>query len=91
LEIGFEPWYVLQNQPSGYRNIEYYRYWNTRYVSEWNYRVTLPSEPYIFNDLINYEVSEKYPFEIEHKLFHYFLFVENKLKVPIITGGPRPN
>lgn len=89
LEIGFDSWYVLQNQPSRYRSIEYYRYWNQRYISEWNFKAGRQSHSDIFRDLINYDIGEDYPFEIEHKLFHYFIFVENELKIPIIPDGPR--
>lgn len=90
LEVGFDPWYIMQNQPSKYRSIEYYKHWNIRYVSEWNYNVSRPWHSDIFRDLINYDANEEYPFELEHKLFYYFMFVENELKIPIITGGPRP-
>jgi len=90
LEPGFDSWYVMHDQPSKYRSIEYYRNWNIRYVSDWNYRVSRPSRTNFFLDLINYDVNEKYPFELEHKLFYYFMFVENELKIPILEGGPRP-
>lgn len=30
--------------------------------------------------------TEDYPFEIEHKLFYYFQFVEKKLNIPILSG-----
>lgn len=90
LDPGFESWYAMHNTKATYRSKQYYHSWNVRYVRDWNLKATTYPHAQLFNGTINYDFSEDYPFEVEHKLFMYFQFVENKLGIPILTDGPRP-
>ncbi|WP_147384362.1 DUF6146 family protein [Maribellus luteus] len=85
----FETWYQLQNTPSKYRSQSYYENWNRQYVSEWNARCAHPSRNWNFEPVIGYEPGEDYGFELNHKLFYYFMYVENVLKIKIVASGPR--
>ncbi len=85
----FETWYQLQNTPSKYRSQSYYENWNREYVSEWNVRCARPSRNWNFEPVIGYEPGEDYGFELNHKLFYYFMYVENVLKIKIVANGPR--
>ncbi len=85
---GFETWYMLQNSPAGYRSQQYYENWNRQYVSEWNYRATQPRGRSFFQPIIGYEPGEEYGFELNHKLFYYFQYVEHVLRIPILQSGP---
>ena len=85
----FETWYTLKNSPASSRSKDYYHNWNIQYVQEWNNRVTTSHNSQIYGGPIDYHASEDYPFEIEHKLFYYFQFVEQELKIPLLPNSPR--
>lgn len=89
-DTGFESWYLLKNSPAMARNIEYYRNWNRQYVTEWNLKSRTVRYARFFGEPINYDMWEEYPFEIEHKLFYYFQYVEKELKIPILPSGISP-
>ncbi len=84
----FETWYTLQNQPAKYRSSQYYENWNRQYVSAWNYKATQSGSRF-FEPIIGYEPTVDYGFEINHKLFYYFQYVERVLNIQIMPGGPR--
>jgi hypothetical protein len=90
LDPGFESWYAMHDNKANYRSKQYYHNWNVRYVREWNLKASTYPHAQLFNGQINYDFSEDYPLEVEHKLFMYFQFVEHKLGIPILTGGSRP-
>lgn len=89
LDPGFDSWYMLQDSPARYRSQQYYEGWNRQYVSEWNALARQPGRRSFFNTIIGYEPSEDYGFELNHKLFYYFQYVENVLRIPILTNRPR--
>lgn len=83
---GFETWYLLKKSPALDHGLQYYKTWNRQYVDEWNYR---SGTSRFFSSHINYDTSENYPFEIEHKLYYYFQYVEQELGIPILRGRSR--
>jgi hypothetical protein len=85
----FETWYMIQNSPSKYRSQEYYENWNRQYVSAWNYNSTQPGKRTFFEPIVGYEFNVDYGFELNHKLFYYFQYVERILKIEIMSGGPK--
>lgn len=85
---GFETWYLLQNSPARYRSQEYYENWNQQYVSAWNYLATQPRKRSFFEPIIGYEPGVDYGFELNHKLFYYFQYVEHVLGIQILTHRP---
>ncbi len=85
----FESWYALHNSPAQYRSQQYYESWNQRYVSAWNYNAGDPRKNWFFEHIVGYDPTIDYGFELNHKLFYYFLYVENVLKIEIMTGGPQ--
>ena len=42
-----------------------------------------------FEPIIGYNPEVDYGFELNHKLFYYFQYVENVLKIRIMEGGPK--
>ncbi len=84
----FETWYMLQDQPSKYRGQHFYENWNHRYVNAWNYKATQSGNAF-FEPIIGYEPTVDYGFELNHKLFYYFQYVENVLNIEIMPGGPK--
>ena len=85
----FETWYQIHNNPSMYRSQEYYENWNHQYVSAWNYNAMSGRRNSFFEPITGYEFSVDYGFELNHKLFYYFQYVEHVLKIQIMPGGPQ--
>lgn len=88
LDPGFESWYTLKNSPALSRNKAYYHNWNVQYVQAWNNKVMSSHHSGIFGNRIDYDFNVDYPFEIEHKLFYYFQYVEQVLHIQILEYGP---
>ena len=87
-DSGFETWYMLQNSPARYRSQQYYENWNRQYVSQWNYLATQPRRRSFFQSIVGYEPGVDYGFELNHKLFYYFQYVEQVLRIPILSNRP---
>ncbi|HHX31492.1 MAG TPA: hypothetical protein GX712_02745 [Bacteroidales bacterium] len=88
MDTGFETWYLLQDSPTHYRSQQYYEGWNRQYVSAWNAYANQPSRRSFFQSIIGYESNVDYGFELNHKLFYYFQYVEKVLKIPILPNSP---
>lgn len=83
----FETWYMMHNSPSQYRAKSYYETWNRQYVAEWNYKATTGRNSF-FEPIIGYEPNIDFGIDLNHKLFHYFMYVERVLKIQILSNGP---
>lgn len=83
----FDTWYQLHDNPSQYRSLEFYENWNKRYVTAWNANAANPQKSRFFEPIVGYDYSEDYGFELNHKLFYYFQYVEKVLGISIIEGG----
>lgn len=88
-DAGFESWYTIQNSPARYRSQEYYENWNRQYVAAWNYNALHHRRRSFFEPIIGYEEGADYGFELNHKLFYYFQYVEHVLSIKIMPNGPR--
>ncbi len=87
-DANFENWYAMHNSPAKYRSLEYYENWNRQYVSVWNNKARTTQDEF-FESIVGYDPNEKYGFELNHKLFYYFQYVENVLRIKIMPGGPK--
>ncbi len=85
----FETWYMLQNTPASYRSQQYYEYWNQQYVTAWNHHASNTQKNSFFEPIIGWYPHVDYGFEVNHKLFYYFQYVEKVLKIEIIPHGPK--
>lgn len=86
---GFETWYMIQNSPANYRSQQYYEYWNRQYVTAWNYLASVSQRNSFFEPIMGWYPTVDYGFELNHKLFYYFQYVERVLKIQIIPEGPK--
>ncbi|HYQ56568.1 MAG TPA: DUF6146 family protein [Draconibacterium sp.] len=84
----FDSWYERQNTTATYRPLSYYELWNRQYVSAWNAKCAANPPNWTFEPVVGYDPNEDYGFEMNHKLFYYFMYVENVLKIKIIPQGP---
>lgn len=85
----FEQWYRQYQNPATYKSQAYYEAWNEQYVTAWNAKCARAGKNWPFEPVVGYKPDEDYGFEMNHKLFYYFMFVENVLKIQIIPGGPK--
>lgn len=85
----FDKWYEYHQDPAKYRSQAYYESWNEQYVLAWNAKCQRAGKNWDFEPVVGYEPGEDYGFELNHKLFYYFMYVENILNIPILPGGPK--
>ncbi len=85
----FETWYQMHNNPSTYHSQQYYENWNRQYISAWNFNALNGRKNSFFEPIVGYEFTVDYGFELNHKLFYYFQYVEQVLKIQIMLGGPK--
>lgn len=85
LDPGFESWFITHNLLASAHSNQYYKNWNHRYVLEWN-RLHLQGHPY-FENLIDFSPMEDYGFDVNYKLYYYFLFVEDKIGITLVQRG----
>ncbi len=84
----FDVWYEQYKKPAMYRSQSYYESWNRQYVTAWNAKCARAGKDWPFEPVVGYDPNEDYGFELNHKLFYYFMYVENVLKIKILPGGP---
>ncbi len=86
---GFDAWFATTWSPARDRSVSYYRSWNQRYVSAWNYKATHPqTSPSFFENIIQYDPTIDYGIEVERTLYYYFRWVDTKLGIPILDTRP---
>lgn len=85
----FDAWYALHKSQAMNRSQKYYENWNKKYVKAWNHKAkTMPKDSF-FEPIVGFNFKEHYGFDINHKLFYYFQYVENVLKIEIMPKGPK--
>jgi hypothetical protein len=82
LDVGFDSWFATRNTPAMAHSNSYYKNWNYQYVIEWNQKHS-QGHPY-FENHINFDPFEDYGFDVNYKLYHYFLFVEEKTGIKLV-------
>lgn len=92
IDIGFNAFLNSIAQPEGFYSQSYMEARNTAWVISWNQRVQNPSNynTNIYENIIDYQPNIDYGYEVNYKLFNYFLFAQRKYKMNL-GGGFRPN
>ena len=85
LDPGFDTWFLTQWNQAKDHSYKFYDTWNDQYVQAWNYKATHPRYGSFFNSTINYDINIDYGMEVSRKLYYYFKYVENELKIPILN------
>jgi len=82
IDAGFESWFITNKKPVWFYSNEYLETMNLQYVIAWNAKVRDPdmimnggNHPFIFE--IDYKPFVDYGIELNHKLYHYFRYVES--------------
>ena len=91
IEPGFDFWLQSVARPEGYHSQSYLENRNHIYVMEWNSRV---SQPFTYNpDLyelhIDYDPNIDYGYEVNYKLYNYFIYFQRKYNQRLGPFVPR--
>ncbi|MBT8304998.1 MAG: hypothetical protein KJP09_11050 [Bacteroidia bacterium] len=91
IEPGFNAWLVSIARPEGYYSQEFLEGRNLIYVSEWNRRVLNASQfnPNLYEIQIDYRQGVDYGYEVNYKLYNYFIYFQRKYKQRLSGLVPR--
>lgn len=92
IDIGFNNFLNSIAQPEGFYTQEYMENRNRAWVISWNLRFQNPNQfnPNIYENRIEYVPTIDYGYEVNYKLFNYFLFAQRKYNMNL-GGGFRAN
>lgn len=80
IEPGFNGWLQSMARPEGFYSQSYLENRNQIYVMNWNSRVLQPQRynPNLYELQINYDSNIDYGYEVNYKLYNYFIFFQRK-------------
>ena len=80
IEPGFNTWLLTIARPEGYYSQTFLENRNAILVSNWNQRVLQPSlyNPNLYEMQINYDPNIDYGYEVNYKLYNYFIYFQRK-------------
>jgi hypothetical protein len=92
IDIGFTSFLNSNAKPQGYYSQSYLEARNRAWVLEWNNRARNLSQfnPNIYENIVDYQSTIDYGYDVNYKLFNYFLFAQQKYKMNL-GGGFRSN
>jgi hypothetical protein len=75
-------------RPEGFYSQSYLEARNRTWVSNWNQRALNPSRfnQNIYENHIDYQAAVDYGYNVNYKLFNYFLFAQRKYKMNLGGG-----
>lgn len=93
IEPGFNAWLVTQAKPKGFYNQNFLETRNIRYVTEWNRRFLLPRQynANLYELRIDYQRGIDYGYDVNYKLFNYFIYFENNYNQNLLGARVRQN
>lgn len=91
IEPGFNFWLRSIAQPRGYYSQNFLETRNRIYVIEWNQRVMQPNrfDPLLYELQINYDPQVDYGYEVNYKLYNYFIYFQRKYRQRLGPFIPR--
>ncbi|MDX1362917.1 DUF6146 family protein [Arenibacter latericius] len=91
IEPGFDFWLQSVAKPEGYHSQSYLENRNQIYVSEWNMRVSQPLRynPNLYEMHIDYSPHIDYGYEVNYKLYYYFIYFQRKYNQRLGPFVPR--
>lgn len=78
IDSRFSAWLASRARPEGYYSQSFMETRNNLFVTEWNNRVRQPQrfDPNLYELAIDYNRNEDYGYEINYKLYNYFIFFQ---------------
>ncbi len=91
IEPGFNVWLQSVARPEGYYAQTFLENRNRLYVIEWNNRVMNPLQynPLLYELQINYDPFVDYGYEVNYKLYNYFIYFQRKYNQRLGPFAPR--
>jgi len=91
IEPGFYNWLVSIAKPEGYYSQTFLENRNAIYVQNWNNRVLNPGQfdPNLYELQIDYDPSIDYGYEVNYKLYNYFIYFQRKYNQRLGPWIPR--
>lgn len=91
IEPGFNYWLVSTARPEGFYSQQYLENRNLIYVNEWNNRVIQPQtyNPNLYEMQIDYRPGIDYGYEVNYKLYNYFIYFQLTYKQRLGPFIPR--
>lgn len=91
IEPGFNAWLISNARPEGYYSQSYMENRNQIYVQSWNQRVLQPQiyDPSLYELRIDYDPRTDYGYEVNYKLYNYFIYFQLKYKQRLSSFVPR--
>ena len=88
MDIGFTTFLATVAKPEGFYTQNYMEARNSVWVTSWNIRAQSPSRrtANIYESSIDYQPQIDYGYEVNYKLFNYFLFAQRKYKINLGGG-----
>ncbi|MCI2228941.1 DUF6146 family protein [Polaribacter sp. MSW13] len=88
IDLGFTSYLNSIAKPVGFYSQEYMESKNRFFVTTWNMRAQNPNRynPNIYENVIDYQPSIDYGYDVNYKLFNYFLFAQRKYKMNLGNG-----
>ena len=92
IEPGFNVWLNTTARPEGFYNQTYLENKNIFYVQAWNSRVLRPQRynPNLYEMQIDYRQNIDYGYEVNYKLYNYFIYFQNKYNQNLLGGRVPP-
>lgn len=80
IDPGFYTWLRSIAKPEGYYSKSFLENRNQIYVINWNQRVLFPNrfDPMLYELQINYDPQVDYGYEVNYKLYNYFIYFQRK-------------
>ncbi|MBU2928907.1 hypothetical protein KO515_11765 [Winogradskyella psychrotolerans] len=78
IEPGFNSWLLSTARPEGYHSQEWLESRNAILVQAWNQRNLQPQtyDPNLYEVRIDYDTHSDYGYEVNYKLYNYFLYFQ---------------
>jgi hypothetical protein len=91
IEPGFNTWLASMAKPEGFYSQQYLENRNYIYVTEWNQRVLQPLRfnPNLYELQIDYQPNIDYGYEVNYKLYNYFIYFQITYKQRLGPFVPR--
>jgi uncharacterized protein DUF6146 len=91
IEPGFNFWLKSRAKPEGYYSQTFLEIRNRIYVTEWNNRVFNPNRynTNLYEFQIDYQPHIDYGYEVNYKLYYYFIYFQIQYKQRLAGFVPR--
>ena len=88
IDPGFTNYLASIAQPEGFYSQSYLEARNRTWVTIWNQRVLNPRQfnQNVYENIIDYQSNIDYGYDVNYKLFNYFLFAQRKYKMNLGGG-----